>query len=146
MNTILVPIDFSHAAQAVLDQAKQLAKAQGAKVILLHVEPPEPGFIGYEPGPQHVRDIVAQEAKDNHHRLHETRDALAADGVEADVLLIQGPTVEKVLEECDRLNADMIVMGSHGHGALFDLLIGSVSEGVIRGAKVPVVIVPARNA
>ncbi len=56
---------------------------------------------------------------------------------------IQGPLTEKVLHQAEEQNADLIVMGSHGHGALYHFLVGSVTAGVVRGAKCPVLVVPA---
>ena len=146
MQTLLVALDFSHATKPVLETAEKMAAALGGKVCLLHVEPPDPAFVGYEAGPQPVRDAIAQEARTDHARLHEARDALQAKGLDADALLIQGPTVEKILDEAGRLEPDWIVMGSHGHGALFHLVVGSISEGVIKGAACPVVVVPCREA
>ncbi len=146
MKTILVPLDFSHATERILDVVREVAPSLGAGVVLIHVEPPEPSFVGYEPGPQHVRDIVAHEAQENHKRLHDTQEGLQGDGVDTEVLLIQGPTVEKILSEAKRLEANMIIMGSHGHGSLFDLLVGSVSEGVMRKSPCPVLIVPGRKS
>ena len=67
-----------------------------------------------------------------------------ADVVEpGDELHIQGPIVEKILHEAGEQQADMIVIGSHGHGALYDLLVGTVTQGVIKSATCPVVVVPA---
>lgn len=54
--------------------------------------------------------------------------------------------MERLLAEQGRLAADAIVLGSHGHGALYDLLVGSVAEGVLRRAPCPVVVVPSRPA
>ena len=60
----------------------------------------------------------------------------------AHALLIQGPTVDKILSEARRIEADLIVMGSHGHGAVFRALLGGVSENVLRRAECPITIVP----
>ena len=57
----------------------------------------------------------------------------------------QGPTIETIIEEAGRLKVDMIVVGSHGHGAMYQLLVGSVSEGVLHRATCPVLVVPARK-
>jgi nucleotide-binding universal stress UspA family protein len=140
--TVLVPIDFSLAEPAVTACAVGLAKALQAHIVLLHVEAPEPGFMGYEAGPQTVRDSVARSIHGNAQALHKIRDRLRGAGVEVDSLLIQGPTVEKIVDEAKRLRADFIVAGSHGHGAIYDLVVGSVSDGVIRHAPCPVVVVP----
>jgi nucleotide-binding universal stress UspA family protein len=58
-------------------------------------------------------------------------------------LQLQGATVATVLAEADRLGAELIVLGSHGHGAVYELLVGSVAEGVVRRSKVPVLLVPS---
>jgi nucleotide-binding universal stress UspA family protein len=58
-------------------------------------------------------------------------------------VLLQGPVVEIICETAQAIGADMIVLGSHGHTALYELLVGSVSEGVIRHARLPVTVVPA---
>jgi len=139
---ILVPIDFSAAEAGITAAAATLAKGLGSQIVLLHVEPPDPAFVGYEAGPQSVRDAVARSIRGNEQTLHAVRDRLRAQGLRVESLLIQGPTVEKIVDEATRLAADFIVMGSHGHGALFDLVVGSVSDGVIRRAPCPVVVVP----
>ena len=50
-----------------------------------------------------------------------------------------------ILEEAERLEAEVIIMGSHGHGALYDLIVGSVTEGVLRKAKCPVLVLPSKR-
>jgi nucleotide-binding universal stress UspA family protein len=51
-------------------------------------------------------------------------------------------TVESIVAEAQRLNADMIVVGSHHHGALYNLVVGSVTGDVLKRAKCPVLVVP----
>lgn len=146
MKTILVALDFSPISDRVIDTAAALAQATGASVVLLHVEAPEPEFVGYEPGPQTVRDAVAQEIMDDHRKLHERADNLRAQGLEVTALVVQGPTAEKILSVAQEHGVDCIVLGSHGHGALYDLLVGSVSDAVIRGADRPVMLIPRPEA
>jgi nucleotide-binding universal stress UspA family protein len=57
-------------------------------------------------------------------------------------LLVQGPAADVIVLEADRLRADIIVLGSHGHGAMRHLLLGSVSDAVLRKTTRPVLIVP----
>jgi nucleotide-binding universal stress UspA family protein len=142
MRTILVAVDFSDTHDGVLATAAALARATGGTVHLIHVEPPDPDFVGYKPGPQYVRDSVAHRAMDHHERIQEDRDGLQARGLTAHSLVVQGPTVSKIHEEARRLQADLIVAGSHGHGAVYDLLLGSVSQGILKHAPCPVLIVP----
>ena len=145
MLSILVPIDFSEVSKEVLQQAAAHAKAFSAELTLVHVAAPDPDFVGYEVGPKHVRENRADELRGEHRELQAAADALREQGIEAKALLIQGPTVEMVLKEAKKLGADAIILGSHGHGAVRRLLLGSVSEGVLRGAECPVLVIPDRR-
>lgn len=142
MKTILVPVDFSDCVPDVLATTAELAKALVAKVVLLHVAAPEPEFIGYEPGPQSVRDSLARELVQEHKEIHELQKHLSEKGIEATALVIQGYPVEKIATEAEKISATMLIMGSHGHGALRHLLVGSVTEGVMRRVTCPVLVVP----
>ena len=139
MKTILVPIDFSDATTPVIDTAKHFATAFGSRLVLLHVTEPEPDFVGFEPGPLAVRQTVARDIKAEHQKL----DALKASVNLPDVLAlhIQGPAIDKILHEAAEQQAGMIVIGSHGHGALYELLVGSVTAGVLKAAPCPVLVV-----
>ncbi len=145
MKTILASVDFSDVAPSVVKAAAELARFSGARLCLLHVASPEPDFVGYGPGPQTVRDAAARVYREKHRRLQTMESRLRKRKVDARALVVQGPTVEKILREARRLHAGMIVMGSHGHGALHRVLVGSVAEGVLRKAPCPVLVVPRRK-
>ena len=141
--TILVPVDFSDVTAKVVQTASEMAKAFGSKVVLLHVSDPDPDFVGFEPGPQAVRTVVARDFKTEHQKIAEWKETLVRSGVETTSLHIQGPLADKILLEADAQGAGLIVIGSHGHGAFYNLLVGSVTSGVLKGAKCPVLVVPA---
>ena len=143
MKTILVPVDFSDTTAPVLAEAQVLAQALGCDLVLLKVAEPEPDFVGFEPGPVTVRVAVAHDYRAEHVRLDELKAQAAAGGLAVTALHVQGPIVEKILDQATERGARMIVMGSHGHGALYELLVGSITQGVLKGAKCPVVVVPA---
>lgn len=140
---LLVALDFSSVAAGQVAVMRQLV-APGQVIHLLHVAEPDPSFIGMEAGPDAVRDQVAREFRREHDQLLAMAAVLREAGHEVHALLIQGPTIATILAEADRVAAGMIVVGSHGHGKLFDLVVGSVSAGVIRKARVPVLVVPSR--
>lgn len=142
---ILAPIDFSDVTTRVVDHCGEMAKSFGGRVVLLNVTEPEPDFVGFEAGPQGVHVNPTRDFKVEHQQLETFKHRLVEAGVEVTVLHSQGPLADKILEEAAQLGADLIVMGSHGHGALYNLLVGSVTSGVIKGAKCPVLIVPARQ-
>ncbi len=141
--SLLVALDFSAVAKAQLDVLERFATT-GSIIHLLHVAEPDPSFIGMEAGPDEVRDQVAREFRREHEQLQAMAALLRTAGHEVHPLLVQGPTTETILAEADRVGAGMIVVGSHGHGKLFALVVGSVSAGVIRKATVPVLVVPSR--
>jgi len=107
--------------------------------------PPVPDFVGYDAGPATVRDQIAKESGELHHRLEQLALELRRGGAEASAFVAQGPTVATVLHEAERLGADFIIVGSHGHGAVYDLLVGSIAEAIVRRATRPVLVVPARG-
>jgi len=142
---ILVSVDFSEATPRILQAAARLTRALSGKLWLLHVAEPEPDFVGYEAGPDVVRDQVAREFRDEHRKLQEYAASMREEGLPVTALMIQGPVVETVIAEADRLEADLLVVGSHGYGAVYDLLVGSVSRGILKHADIPVLVVPVRG-
>jgi nucleotide-binding universal stress UspA family protein len=143
---LLVPIDLSAATPPVLAIAQRAAQTTGSSVVLLHVAEPNPVFVGYEAGPGVVREQVAHEYREQHQLLHAHAEALRADGIETTALLIQGQTAQCILKEAERLRADLIIMGTHGHGAMFQLIVGSVAHAVVRDTPIPVLLVPLRKS
>ncbi|MFW6107662.1 MAG: universal stress protein [bacterium] len=139
---ILVPVDFSGVTVPVVRQAAGLARALEAKLWLIHVAPPDPDFVGHEVGPQPVRDTLADELRHEQRVLERYQAVLRKRGLDVTALLVAGPTAPKILDAAGRLAADLIVLGSHGHGALYHMLVGSVCEEVLRRAQCPVVVVP----
>jgi nucleotide-binding universal stress UspA family protein len=141
--SLLVALDFSSVADDQLEIVGRLA-APNREIYLLHVAEPDPDFVGYEAGP----DVVRAQVADEFHREHEMIQTLAGRlrdrGHQVTALLVQGPTIETILNEAEKVGAEVIVVGSHGRGKLFDLVVGSVSAGVIRKSPVPVLVVPTK--
>jgi nucleotide-binding universal stress UspA family protein len=144
MKRIVAAIDFSPVSQDVIARSAAIARAFSAELILLHVSAPDPDFVGYAAGPQSVRDLRAAELRDEHRTLRERARALKQDGIDAQAFLIPGPTIDTIIEKSQDLSADLIVVGSHGRGALYRALLGSVSEGVLRKAPCPVLVIPSQ--
>ena len=142
--SLLVSIDFSAVTDAQLEVVDTLA-GPGREIHLLHVTEPDPSFVGLEAGPEEVQQQVASELQRAHDALDALANRLRAKGHAVRTLLVPGPTVQTILEQAEKLGAELIVMGSHGRGKLFDLVVGSVSAGVIRKSRVPVLVVPAKD-
>ena len=139
---LLAALDLSSTTPAVLREARNWARRLSAQLILLHVGEPNPDFIGYEPGPATVRESVARKFHREHQQVESAAVELRKDGVDATALLVQGPTAETILQQADTLHVDAILMGTRGHGAVHDLIVGSTSKGVILKSTRPVLLVP----
>lgn len=142
MKQILVPIDLKVESQAILNVALSVAKAFGGRVWIIHVAAPEPDFVGYEAGPQYIRDMQADALRAEHVNVQSMAAAMTGQGIEAQALLVQGPTSETILAEAERLGIDLIVMGTHGRRGLAKAFMGSICDEVLRANKIKVLVVP----
>jgi nucleotide-binding universal stress UspA family protein len=142
MKNILVTIDFNINEQLLIDKAFQLAEQFDSKIWLVHIAAPDPDFVGYGVGPQYIRDSRASELRKEHKILQEHSDNLEKKGVKAEGLLIQGATIEMIIEESKKLKVDLIIAGHHEHNFLYRAFVESVSGKIIKKSKIPVLIVP----
>jgi nucleotide-binding universal stress UspA family protein len=145
MNNILVPVDFSGPSKDALTTAVFLGGKLNAKLWLVHVAAPDPDFVGFKTGPTYIREHRADILRQEHADLQAMAGEVKEQGLQAEALLVQGPTTETLLEEVERLQIDLIVMGSHGRGGLYKAFVGSVSEQVLDKSPVPVLIVPSKE-
>jgi nucleotide-binding universal stress UspA family protein len=164
MKHILVPIDFSDATPGVLDLARQLAKGLDAEIHLVHVKElsaaAAPGTLAYglagmpelapmsgvpvpvfDPMPEPVPEYEEQTSK-----LAQWQKEIAQAGIKVSLHEPTGAVAEEILNQADVINADLIVMGTHGHGAMYNLLVGSTTKGVLKHSSRPVLLVPAPRA
>jgi len=142
MKNILVAVDFSNDDQVLLSSATQMAEMFKSKIWVVHIAAPDPDFVGYEPGPQYIRDIRASDLRTEHKTLKTYAENLDKAGIESEGLLIQGPTVETILEEAAKLNIDLFVVGNHKHSFLYRLFNEDTPIELAKKSKIPVLIVP----
>jgi len=142
---ILAAIDLSRASGYVIEAVHRVAMATDGEVFVLHVVLPMPGIAGPEFNPVLEHQELAERYLDEQDQLADQVRQLIDAGVRATAVLRQGDPVKTVLGEAEARDVELIVMGSHGHGPLFDVLMGSVSGGVLRKSRVPVLVVPVRD-
>ena len=162
MKRILVPIDFSDVTPRVIGVAQQLAKALDAEIHLIHVRElsaaAAPDALGYGLAgmpelapmsgvPVPVFDPMPQTPVDENQKskLAQWQKEIAQGGLKVTLHEPAGMVAEEILFQADSLNADLIVMGTHGHGAMYNLLVGGVTKGVLKHSARPVLLVPGRR-
>ena len=146
MNTLLVPIDFSDASQYVIAEAVVLARAAKSRLLLLHVVQPPVVVSDYGLLIENIAQLTVEAEKDASARLTQLKAKLVARGIPTEVMLRTGSPVFHILEQAKKKTVSHIVIGSHGHTAFFDLLIGSTASAVLKRADRPVLVVPIQSA
>ena len=139
VTNILVATDFTPVGNAAVDYAIATAQALSARVHLLHVSEPSAALDPF--GMIELRDLDRAERRAHARLQQRVDDACGTGGVEVDCSVEVGPPAAEILRSAERLQADMIVLGTHGRDGLQRALLGSVAESVLRRAHCPVLVV-----
>jgi len=142
LGPILCPCDFSAASPDALRLAVPLARAYGAEIVGLHVIPtklPASGGFRSLANPALLRPRLRDDLS---RALDGALQPARAAGVATKPALREGKPADEILKVADALPAGLIVMGTHGQGAVDRAVLGSVAETVIRKATCPVLAVP----
>ena len=142
MKTLLVSVDFSAATRAVIETAVELAQASDAHVVLHHSLMAPIVTTEFGIGAEMVQETIEIAEKGARHQLEHIEDELTARGLDVSAVLTAGPASERILEVAAKRKADAILLGSHGHTALYDLIVGGTTHAVLRKATCPVIVVP----
>lgn len=148
MKKVLITLDYNPTSEKVVKMGYELAKLMEAEVCLFHVlsevryygmqyEP----FMGYE-GYAFPVDYKIQEefVKVAQNYLDKTKAHLMGENISTH--LAEGDTAKMILEYAKEWNADLVVMGTHNHGTLEKLFLGTVASSVLEHTDVPVYMVP----
>ena len=140
IKNILIAYDFSDSSKHALEMAVTIGEKFAAHIYVLHVADPEPDFVGYEPGPGVVRDQMSTKYHAEHQQLQSDADQIREKYQNVTAILAQGPVVETILSEADKLGAGLIVVGTGNKGRLKEVMLGSVSKSVLHQATQPVLV------
>jgi len=139
---ILVPLDGSSTAEEAIPHAITFANISEAKLVLLRILEPFPPVRSMSPAElKKVKQRAREWAEDYFERISID---LQKQGISHEMEILEGRAsvmIEKFAEESD---IDLIVLASRGHTGLTRWLMGSVADRVIRGATVPVLLVPTK--
>ena len=133
---ILVPLENTPYDAAILAHVRQLARATGASLLLIHVAD---GWAARNMAQLELRE--SEELRSDRDYLKRTADALEHDGYKVDALLAGGDPVKEIIDAAMRERCDLIAMSTHGHRFLKDVIFGSVAEGVRHRCTIPVLLV-----
>jgi nucleotide-binding universal stress UspA family protein len=140
MKRILVATDGSLSAIDAVSFAVEFASHHQAELIFVHVVP----SVEFVP-PIGLNDIGAalphEPTARDHALLHEASAVAAENGVSATTVLLGGSTADEIVAHAESCDADLIVIGSRGHGPVASALLGSVAVGVLHASKQPVLVV-----
>ncbi len=141
LKKILVPLDFSDHSLKALLYARSFAKEFGAALFLLHVtEPvPYPSDVGFSPVMSTELEGALQ--KDAEAKLKEIVSTHLEAGTRVEMLFRTGRSFQEIADAADEVQADLIIVTTHGYTGIKHVLLGSTAERVVRHARCPVLVV-----
>lgn len=154
MKKVLIALDYNPSAQKVAEMGYALAKAMNAETVLFHAITeksyysaieygPIMGFPGYV-DPEYYKVNVPDELKQKSlEYLDQSKKHLGDKKIKTEVAV--GNAASSILEKATDLQADLIVMGSHSRRWLEKILVGSVTEEVLRDSAIPLFIIPTKE-
>src|SRR4051812_27247800 len=110
MKNILVAVDFDKKTKKLLDNAVALAEKFKSKIWIIHVAAPDPDFVGNKIGPDYIKHQRAVDLQKEHKQVQSYAQHLVKKGLNATGLLVQGSTVQTVLDESKKLKIDVIII------------------------------------
>ncbi len=142
---VLIAVDNSVCSEQAAQKGFEIAELFNAEIALINIVVPAPAVVSadFPVGPMLIENY--DQASDNSHYLMEEIAKKFAKGKEVTFLTVIDTASHGITEQADQWGADLIVIGSHGRGGLYNLLIGSVSESVSRKSTCPVLIIPYRE-
>lgn len=144
-STILVPLDGSKRAEAILSHVEEMAKKLGARIILLTCVEQKllyTGDLEISAMVQNDEDMALQ-IKTTKTYLKEVQTKLEQQGIQVSTTIMQGPPVEAILAVAAQENVDLIAIASHGRSGLGRVFYGSVAAGILQRVDRPLLVIRA---
>ena len=139
---ILVPVDGSETSFAAVAKAAELVKAFGSKITVVQVLTLDPYIAAEYITANQTNDLIERARASIVKTLEEAKQKFTEQGVEAETKLLEGQVIAREITNAAKdLNADLIVIGSHGRTGLKKLFLGSVAQSILSEGTTPVLIV-----
>jgi nucleotide-binding universal stress UspA family protein len=154
MKKIMIALDYDPTAQKVAEVGYSYAKSLGAEITLIHVienpvfyyskeYSPIMGFSGYLETGQYQLESVEGIINASQHFLEMTKHHLGDQTIKT--LVSEGDFADAILKAAKKLKIDVIILGSHSKKWLGNIIMGSVTEKVLRLTKIPLLIIPTKK-
>ena len=144
MKKILMAIESCETttiASPIVEKTLELAGAFSSKVWVLHVAPPSRQHP-YNVDSKISRDAISGELRHEHEFLQHLARCMENKNVNATALLVEGPIINTILNESERLGVDLVVLGCHRHGMLYGALMEDTEEGLVSKCTRPIMFIP----
>ncbi len=138
LKRILVPIDGSKHSDLAIKKAKELAETYGSTVVLLTVNDFHHHMFNYNAGVEENFVELFDQMSDN--ILESGREKLASLGDRVDTVKLEGGVANKIIEYANANDFDLVIIGSHGKGAIKEFLMGGVAHKIILHVNKPVLV------
>jgi nucleotide-binding universal stress UspA family protein len=148
MKIILAAIDLSPITAKVVEGAATLATDLQSKLVLLHVVEPAAAYVPVGAAMDVITTpmpVAPPDLEDVEKRLEQIAAPLRATGLPVETRALVSIPVDEILAQAKEMGAFLMVLGSHGHGALYHLFSGSVVTSVLQKATIPVTVVPVHR-
>jgi len=141
---VLIALDYDETAQKVAETGFSMAQAMNAETVILHVISENPVYYSSYSYMRELRvDILGDLKKSTQDFLNKTKKLLGDESIQT--VLEEGEIADIILETAKKLNADIIVMGSHSRKWLESIIMGSETEDVLKKTVIPLFIVPTKK-
>jgi len=154
-SNILVPLDGSDLGEKALRSAESFARFHSAVLHLIHVVPPLPELEGAKRGliaaisaqaaahqQRAARDLLEDRISSGKEYLEQIAANLRDAGIKVETAIIEGAVADRILEYAKDHDVDLVAMSPHGYGGIKRLLLGSVTDRIIRSSHTPILVLP----
>ena len=142
MRHIIVPVDLGDFSQRIINYAADFVGDQNIKLHLIHIIPLDVSYVIGDMGMQYIQSAEDTAIASDKAKLRAMTERLDEKGIVYSIKVEQGIPADIIIEQAEKHNAEMIIMGSHGRGLLYETFVGSVTKDVLQETDIPVLIIP----